>query len=63
MGDLGGLFEIILVFSTMMIYPISLHSYQLNVIKKLFVAKCEEETLSLFKSSKSEIVKNGEPTL
>ena len=42
LGDLGGLFEIIVVFVAAFYKPFSYHSYILNVIKKLFVAKTKQ---------------------
>tara|TARA_B110000285_G_C15075134_1_gene590288 strand:- start:688 stop:855 length:168 start_codon:yes stop_codon:yes gene_type:complete len=42
MGDLGGVIEIILFLAGSFMKPISYHSYILNVVKKLFVAKTKQ---------------------
>ena len=45
LGDLGGLIEIILVMAATLIQPMSYHSYILNVIKRVFVAKTKSSDM------------------
>jgi hypothetical protein len=45
LGDLGGLIEIIFFTAMTFIHPISLHSYTLNMIKKLFIGRTSDGTL------------------
>jgi hypothetical protein len=45
LGDLGGLFEIIVVFVATLYRPYSYHSYILKIIKRLFVAKTKKDDM------------------
>jgi hypothetical protein len=45
LGDLGGLIEIIFFCAMTAMKPISLHSYTLVMIKKLFIARTNDRTL------------------
>jgi len=45
LGDLGGLIEIILFVAMTIMKPISLYSYTMIMIRKLFIARTKDITL------------------
>ena len=50
LGDLGGLIEIIFFAAMTTMKPISLHSYTLTMIKRLYIARTSDK--SIFKLPK-----------
>jgi hypothetical protein len=45
LGDLGGVFEVIMVFFGFIISPVSEHSFFLKSIKKLYYARTKDRKL------------------
>ena len=47
-GDIGGVYEVLIQFFGFFLFRISLHSFKLNVIKHLFFVQTKDE--DIFKS-------------
>ena len=52
LGDLGGVTEVIMLFFGFFLEPISEHSFMLKAIKKLFLARTNDNDLFLEKNTK-----------
>jgi len=52
LGDLGGVTEVIMLFFGFFLQPISEHSFLLQAIKKLFLARTNDDDLFLDKNTK-----------
>ena len=52
LGDLGGVTEVIMICFGFFLYPISEHSFYLQAIKKLFLARTRNESLFLEKNTR-----------
>jgi hypothetical protein len=52
LGDLGGVTEVIMLFFGFFLYPIAEHSFYLQAIKKLYLARASDNNLFLDKNTK-----------
>lgn len=57
LGDLGGLTEVFMVSFGFFLYPISEHSYHVQAIKRLFMARTKDDDLFLKPNLQEEGVK------